>query len=166
MNGGAICLLVVLSGCAGHSGSGVVGLPSNPHRGAPRAVLNVREPVIRGRNHRIEFALLGSPQYANLRAPVAYRFTILADGTFYQEINWTNPQVSRFFAWTIPARYTRELRDDYITVHVAVCNLAGYTYAGTPLLTEPFTRDAVRLRVSHPVAGGQLDQYAAPHPIL
>ena len=162
-----IAVVAALSGCAGHHDAGVVGLPPNPHRGAPRALLNVSQPVIRGRNHRVEFALLGSPRSPKLQASVAYRFILLADGEIYREISWANPRVSRFFVWIIPARATREIRDDYITVHVEVCNLAGYTYSGTPILTEPFTRDAVRLRVSHPIAGGQFEQHLeTPYPVL
>ena len=97
---------------------------------------------------------------------VAYRFTLLHAGGFYQEVTFANPRISRYYVWMIPARYTRDLKGDYITIHVEVCNFAGYTYSGRPVLTEPFTRDAVRLRVSHPVAGGQLDRTEAPYPVL
>ncbi len=163
MNASCIVIGIVatLAGCAGHQGSGRLGLPPNPHRGPPRAVLNVRQPVIRGRNHRIEFALLGSPRSPKLQRMVAYRFTILADGEIFQEVSWANPQVTRYFLWVIPAHYTREFVGDYIIVHVDVCNLAGYTYSGTPLLTEPFTQDAVRLHVMHPVAGGNFGKQTA-----
>lgn len=144
-----------------------MGLPSDPHRGAPRALLSVSQPIIRGRNHRIEFALLGSPRYENLRTLVAYRLSILADGKVFQTLTWANPRISRYFVWTISARYTRNIQNDYIVVHVEVCNLAGYTYSGTPLLTEPFTRAAVSLRVSHPVAGGQFGRHLeTSYPVL
>ena len=157
-------IMATLAGCAQHSPDGRLGLPSNPHRGAPRAVLNVSGPVIRGRSHRIEFALLGSPRNPKLQRPVVYRFTLLAEDSFYQELAWANPTVSRYFTWTIPGRFTQQLRGRYLTIHVDVCNLAGYTYSGTPLLTEPFTRDVARLRVMHPVAGGNLGR--TPHPVL
>jgi hypothetical protein len=162
-----ITIAVVFSGCARPHDNGVMGLPPNPHRGAPRALLNVSQPLIRGRNHQIEFALLGSPHNPKLQATVAYRFSALADGKVFQEISWVNPQVSRYFVWVIPARVTHEIRDNYITIHVEVCNLAGYTYSGTPLLTKPFTQDTVRLRVSHPIAGGQFEQHLeTSYPVL
>ena len=163
----ALAVMAALSGCVRPHSIGVVGLPPNPHRGSPRALLNVSQPIIRGRNHRIELALLGSPRYESLRTQVAYRIAVLADGKVFRTISWANPKISRFFTWTISARYTRNIQSDYITVHVEVCNLAGYTYSGTPLLTEPFTRAAVVLRVSYPVAGGQFDQHhEAPYPVL
>lgn len=159
-------LLVLLSSCAGQTGPGVMGLPPNPHRGAPRALLHVLQPLIRGQHHRIEFALLGSPRYESLRNPVAYRFSVLANWKIYQEISLVNPQVSRYFVWVIPARVTREIRNDYITVRVEVCRLARYTYSGTPLLSEPFTQHTIRVLVSHPVAGGQFGYSETPYFVL
>ena len=163
----ALALTAALSGCAGQHGL-AMGLPPTPHRGEPRALLNVSQPLIRGRTHLVEFALLGSPRSPKLQVPVAYQFSILARGRIlHQEVAWANPQISRYFVWVIPGSYTYDLQSDYVTVHVEVCNLAGYTYSGTPLLTKPFTRDAVRLRVSHPVAGGQFERHLeAPYPIL
>ena len=166
----AILALAAIVACAGHHGE-ITPLPTNPHKGAPRAFINARSPIIRGRPYRVEFVLLGNPRSPKLRAPVAYHFTILADGETYREISWADPQVTRFFRWTIPAHYTRDFKDDYVTIHVEVCNLAGYTYAGTPLMTKPFTRDAVRLRVMHPVAGGKNFEERhrfpkTPHPAL
>ena len=152
-------LLVLLPTCAGHTSPGIIDLPPNPYRGAPRALLNVRQPLIRGRHHRIEFALLGSPRYENLRNPVAYQFSILADGTVYREIIRANPQISRFHVWFISADFSRKIRGTHITVYVEVYRLAGYTYSGIPILTKPFTRDSVKLRVSHPVAGGQFERH-------
>lgn len=155
-----LAIVATLSGCTGHRNTGIVGLPPNPHRGAPRAVLNVSQPIIRGRNHLIEFALLGSPRHSELQAPVAYQFTLLIPTKIlHQEIAWVNPRVSRFFVWVIPGHYTLGLRSDYLTIHVEVSNLAGYTYSGVPLLTKPFARAVVRLRLSHPVAGGQVGQH-------
>ena len=151
--------LVLLPNCAGHTVHGVMGLPPNPHQGAPRALLNVRQPLIRGRHHRIEFALLGSPRHESLQNPVAYRFSILADRKVYQKLRWANPQVSRYFVWVISADFSRKIRGTYITVYVEVCRLAGYTYSGTPILTKPFTQDSVKLRVSHPVAGDQFGRH-------
>jgi hypothetical protein len=97
---------------------------------------------------------------------VAYRFSILDGDEIYTEVSWANPQVTRYHSWTIPGRYTQDLTSDHITLHVEVCNLAGYTYSGTPILTEPFARDAVRLKVMHPVAGGNLERQKTPHPAL
>ncbi|KKM19397.1 hypothetical protein LCGC14_1656100 [marine sediment metagenome] len=162
-----LAIVAALSGCAGHSGSRVMDLPPNPHRGAPRALLNVLQPITRGRHHRIEFALLGAPRYESLRNLIAYRFSILVDGKIFQRIDWVNPRISRYFVWVIPGNFTRKIRNNHITVYVEVCNLAGYTYSGTPLLTEPFTRTSVQLHVSHPVAGGQFGKhFETSYPVL
>ncbi len=141
-----------------------MGLPPNPHRGPPRALLNMQKYVVRGQHHRVELALLGSPRYEALRTLVAYRFSLVtSEGILFREVSWVNPTVTRHFVWEIPGRVTLTLPSVTI-IHVEVCNLAGYTYSGTPIISEPFTRTAAPLRVLHTVAGGNLGR--TPYPVL
>ena len=147
-------LLLLLSAGACASSRGSQSLPSSPHNGPPRAVLIVPKQITRGVAATAKLGILGSPRYESLRGPVAITLSVIDDAGYDQEVAWLNPMIGRLFTWELPAMYTSTFVGAYVTIHVELSSLAGYTYTGKPILTKPFTRVARRIPVRYPVAGG------------
>ena len=108
--------------------------------------------VRRGIPFSIELAIVGARSRSDLRRPIATQLSILDGRSTISVVTWGDPRVGRYFKWVIPAQVTADIRQPYVTIHVAVHHLSGYTLTGKPILTEPFLWAAQVVKVQHPVA--------------
>ncbi len=147
------CILLLLTiGCAGSSGRHAQILRRSPLSGPPQVILRTLPIITRGQAFPIEVALVGGKWRQDLRRPVAMVLTILDGRRATSVVTWGDPRVGRYFKWVVPAQVTAGIRYPYITVHIAVHHLSGYTLRGKPILTESFLWAAKRVKVQHPVA--------------
>ncbi len=161
-NGGLLPLTLIASlaaGCAVSAGAQrAAALKRGPLSGPPQAILRMSPVMRRAMPYTIELAIVGARSRSDLRRPIAIQLSILDGRSTTSVVTWGDPRVGRYFKWVIPAQVTADIRQPYITIHVAVHHLSGYTLTGKPIFTKPFLWAAQVVKVRHPVAGGDFDQ--------